>query len=307
MASADAPVKSEPWLVYLVVIFAFNTLTEVNLLTVRLLGKWKVLKNKVVLQVLSLVIVSYASVAFWLQVAVRVFGDTTILSHSVAQIVIIIGVFLLLISHILVLMSNIAHQWVDARKEVDKLKRAKILSDYNSLQDRLNPHFLFNNLSVLRSLIRYSPDDAERFIENFTDVYRYVLRSHESQTVSVKTELEFLGAYIALHKERLGEGLTVEINISEGAMEGEIPPMSIQLLVENAIKHNVASRRHPLRIQIYSEDQFLWIKNSVNKKETTYSTKTGLKTLLAQYKLISAQQIVITEDDAFYTVKLPML
>ena len=177
----------------------------------------------------------------------------------------------------------------------------------DNLKDRLNPHFLFNNLSVLKSLIRFSPKDAEIFTQNFTNVYRYVLNSHEKKTVILKDELEFLNSYIALHKERIGEGLEVNIDIDEDALKKEVPPMSLQLLIENAVKHNIANKQQKLLIEVKSLPEYLIVKNNINRKETTYSTQTGLTALKAQFKLLANKEVVVSDDGEFFTVEIPYL
>lgn len=307
--SDQGPRTSYPHILnYLFVILAFGSVSEVNMLMVRWFSRSSVLKDYLVVQMLIIVSVTVLMAACWVQAALAIFGNEHILSHRILQLSLFFGVLLMIIMHTMVMMSHIAKGWLESRKELEQLKRAKLLSDYNSLQDRLNPHFLFNNLSVLRSLIRYSPDDAERFIENFTDVYRYLLRSHESQTVTVANELEFLKAYIALHKERLGSGLIVEVKLSDDCLQRELPPMAVQLLVENAIKHNIASKKHPLTIEIINDGaDTISIINNVNKKQTTYSTKTGLKTLQGQYQLIAGKDIVIEAGTAKYCVSIPLL
>lgn len=292
---------------YLILVLAFNCVSEVNLLAVRHFRSMPSFKNRFVPQAIILLVMTYFVAYLWMKIAAIILKDDRLLSHPITQIAILLGIFLLVITHFLILISNITKEWMDNRKELEELKSAKLISDYNSLQDRLNPHFLFNNLSVLKSLIRYNPEDAEVFTQNFTDVYRYLLRSHESQTVSVSYELEFLQAYIALHQERLGDGLTVDISIDEASRQKEIPPMSIQLLVENAIKHNIANRAHPLKIKIFSSDNRLIVENIINIKETTYSTHTGLKTLRSQYQLISKHEVEIVDENGIYRVLLPLL
>lgn len=307
--SGDTPIQTYPHILnYLFIVMAFGSVSELNMLMVRLFARSKFLRDYLFFQMLIIVAVTVLIAAFWIKMAILFFGNEHILSHQVMQLALFFGVLLMIIIHTMVMMSHIAKGWLESRKELEKLKQAKLLSDYNSLQDRLNPHFLFNNLSVLRSLIRYNPDDAERFTENFTDVYRYLLRSHESQTVTVKNELEFLKAYIALHQERLGDGLHVTIDVTDDCLSREVPPMAIQLLVENAIKHNIASRQKPLQITITNEgNEALIIRNNVNKKQTTYSTKTGIKTLRGQYRLIANKEIEIEERGDFYWVRIPVL
>ncbi len=292
---------------YLMLVVAFNCVSEVNILLVRCFGRIHALHGRIVIQAFVLIVVTVLLLCFWLWLAESLFGESELLANTTVQIFMMFGFFLLIVLHVLIMMSTIINEWMESQKEIERLKNAKLISDYTSLQDRLNPHFLFNNLSVLKSLILYNPDDAERFIQNFTDVYRYLLRSHESQTVSVGKELEFVHAYIALHKERLGQGLVVTVEVSDEAKEMILPPMSIQLLVENAIKHNIASRSHPLHIVVLSVDDKIVVRNKINKKATTYSTHTGLKTLQAQYKLISDRQVEIEEVDGYYNVCLPLL
>jgi two-component system LytT family sensor kinase len=289
------------------VIIAFDRVSDINIILVRFLRRFERLRSRIVPQVLIISLITVVLVYFWKLIAARVFAESEIITHQVTQFTMLLGFFFLALMHHLILMSNMTNEWMAIRKEVERLKNAKLQSDYNSLQDRLNPHFLFNNLSVLKSLIRYSPDDAEKFTQNFTDVYRYLLKSHENRTVSVANELQFLEAYIALHKERLGEGLKVSIDVKENALQHTLPPMSIQLLVENAIKHNVVSRSKPLYIYISSDADVLTVKNKIRKKETTYSTHTGLKTLQAQYELISNRHLEIKEEGGDYIVSVPLL
>lgn len=292
---------------YLLLVIAFNCVSEVNILLIRNLRRINALRNRVVIQTFIIIIITVLFVWFWLGVAEFLFGESQLLSNTTIQVFLMFGFFLLVNMTIIVLMSKIINEWMESRKEVERLKNAKLISDYSSLQDRLNPHFLFNNLSVLKSLIRYNPDAAENFTQNFTDVYRYLLKSHESQTVSVSSELKFVEAYIALHKERLGEGLIVTTQVEDEVLTRAVPPMSVQLLVENAIKHNIANRSHPLHIYIVSDNDKLTVKNKINKKSTTYSTHTGLKTLQAQYELISDQRVEIKEENDFYVVSVPLL
>lgn len=298
---------SNRFLSYGIIILAFNSVSEINILLVRFLQRFETLRSRIIPQIVIIFVSIVILVYFWTVVASHLFKDSEIINHRVTHFVLLMGFFFLVVMHILIMMSNITNEWMESRREVERLKNAKLQSDYNSLQDRLNPHFLFNNLSVLKSLIHYSPEDAEKFTQNFTDVYRYMLKSHESKMVTVANELEFLKAYIALHQERLGEGLKVSIDVPAEVLQKNLPPMSIQLLVENAIKHNVVSRFKPLHIFITSGATTLTVRNKINIKETTYSTHTGLKTLQAQFQLISDRNLVIQEEMVDYVVSVPLL
>lgn len=292
---------------YLIVVAAFNSASEINLLLMRWFSRLERLRWKIYPQVLAIIFVAFLLTYFWLSIAKLIFADDEILNHAATKITIILGISFLVIHILIVIISNLTNEWMNNRRVIEELKQAKLLSDYNSLKDRLNPHFLFNNLSVLKSLIHYSPKDAEVFTQNFTDVYRYVLTSHEKPTVSLEKELTFLRSYIALHKERIGEGLEVNIDIDNELLLREIPPMALQLLVENAIKHNITSKKEPLKIEIYSKRKTITVKNSLNKKETTYSTHMGMDTLRAQYKLVSNKGITVMSDDNYYYVTVPLL
>lgn len=293
---------------YFIGIVAFNSISEINLLLMRLLNRSKTLRWKIYLQVVIVVSVSVLLSFFWVNVTQQIAGDgQRIISHRATQIALMTGLLVIVIHLLINIISNLLREWINSRHEIDELREAKLLSDYNSLKDRLNPHFLFNNLSVLKSLIHYSPDSAAVFTQNFTNVYRYVLKSYGEKTVLLKEELEFLDSYIALHKERIGEGLIVHVEINESDVQKSIPPMSLQLLVENAIKHNVANKSHALKIEIFSENEMVVVRNNLKAKESTYSTNTGLKSLISQYKLIADKEPVITETTECFKVELPLI
>ncbi len=299
--------STEMWKPILFLLLAFNSVSETNILMARVLNRFSVLKGRFVPLSAFFLLITTLMIVFWVKMAQFVLNEVQLLLEPMAQLTMLFGVIMLFIMHIMIMMSNITREWMESLKEIDRLKSAKLQSDYSSLQDRLNPHFLFNNLSVLRSLIRYDADAAEKFTENFTDVYRYVLRSHENRTVSLASELKFLDSYIALHKERLGDGIHSQIHVCDKCLNKELPPMSVQLLVENAIKHNVASRNNPLTVEIFDEEDVLIVKNRINKKETTYSTQTGLKTLQAQVQMVTGREMEVIDDGEYYEVKLPLL
>lgn len=215
-------------------------------------------------------------------------------------------VFVTMLSQTL-LITRFTEKWVHAQKNIDQMKREKLRMDYNILQDQLNPHFLFNNLSVLKSLIMYDTDTAIKFTEDFTDVYRYVLQSKNKMLINLKSELEFIYAYIGLHKERLGNGLIVDFSIDRESIEKDIAPLTAQLLVENAIKHNIASKEKPLKLEIRADDSYFYVENTINLRETSYSTKTGLTNLVKRYEILTDIDIIIESDEDKFLVKIPLI
>ena len=210
------------------------------------------------------------------------------------------------VANILILM-RLSEKWVSSQNHIDTLKQKQLLMDYNSLQDQLNPHFLFNNLSVLKSLIIYDTDSAVKFTENFTDVYRYVLQSKDKMLVSLISELEFIEAYIGLHKERLGEGLQIHFSIDKNCLHRDIAPLTLQLLVENAIKHNVCSTEEPLTIDIRTENETLIVGNNIQFRDASYSTKTGLTNLRERYNFITDDGIEVKQTNKSFEVLVPLI
>ena len=190
--------------------------------------------------------------------------------------------------------------------ENEKLKREKLMSDYTALQNQLNPHFLFNNLSVLISEIRYDQDRAEEFARKMADIYRYVLQSKDKTLVTVAEELKFIENYVFLHNIRLGMAVRLKVDLTDKLKEEMIPPLTLQLLVENALKHNKASEKEPVMIRIFFENENLIVSNNVQLKKTTFSTGTGLTNLNERYKLLFGKEVKITKTDKEFRVDLPM-
>lgn len=218
-----------------------------------------------------------------------------------------ITVFIVYATANTLLLIRLSSKWLDSQRHIDTLKQKQLLMEYNSLQDQLNPHFLFNNLSVLKSLIIYDSEAAVKFTENFTDVYRYVLQSKNKMLINLSSELEFIEAYIGLHKERLGEGLLVHFSIDKEYLHRDIAPLTLQLLVENAIKHNICSTDEPLTIEIKTENDTLIVGNNTQIRDASYSTKTGLTNLHERYNFLTDNGIEIKQNDKSFEVFVPLI
>jgi LytS/YehU family sensor histidine kinase len=191
--------------------------------------------------------------------------------------------------------------------ENERLKQDKLKLDYFALQDQINPHFLFNNLSTLIAIIQTDQKLAVRFAENFSDVYRYVLQSAEVYWVNLGDEVEFIKACFALHQERLGDGLRFNIDIPAEYFSFSIPPLSLQILVENAIKHNCATLKNPLKIDIFVRNNRLVVVNNLNPRNSSYSTKTGLQNLRKRYALLTEKVPVMTKTENEFIVEIPLI
>ena len=300
-------VIEKPIVGYLIAVIGLNCITELNIFFINVFKRLENYNKNIYAYMLGMLLITILVTYAFIVIAQVILGNDNLLHNSVTLVILILGLLILLIHLLVIVLSSITKVWIESKKEIDDLKETKLISDYNSLKDRLNPHFLFNNLSVLKSLIRYNPDDAEIFTQNFTNVYRYVLNSHEKKTVSLKSELDFIQSYIALHKERIGEGLNVSIDIKEEQLKNEIPPMTLQLLIENAIKHNVANKSQQLNIEVKSKDESIIVKNNINRKETTYSTQTGLTSLKAQYRLLANKEVNVIDNGVYFTVEIYLI
>ncbi len=191
--------------------------------------------------------------------------------------------------------------------ENEQLKSENLRARYNTLINQINPHFLFNSLNSLSSLVREGKnDDAVRYIDRLSDTFRYTIRNEPHTTTTLAEELEFAAAYKYLLEVRYDEKLFIDIDIDPGKLEWTLPTFSIQPLIENAVKHNTITRAKPLRISIRTEGDFLVISNPLNPKlEPEKSTGIGLENLSKRWHLLTGRNIEITDDGKTFSVKLP--
>ena len=173
----------------------------------------------------------------------------------------------------------------------------------------MNPHFLFNSLNVLDYMIQEQrPEDASRYTHKLAEVYRYMIKSEDETSVRLRDEMEFVSQYVDLLKVRFPEGLEVETDIPEEAMSRSVVPCCMQLLVENATKHNAVQPDHPLRVRISADaDSVTVTNNRIPKLRRTASTGLGLQYIRQQYRDLSGKSITVLEDEHNYTVTLPLL
>ncbi|MGQ1891265.1 sensor histidine kinase [Thermophagus sp. OGC60D27] len=225
-----------------------------------------------------------------------------------ALLTIIFGFLFVLIFNSSLFIKSFLLNWRKSILEVEALKQSKLKSDYRVLQNQLNPHFLFNSFSTLISEIHYNPAQAIEFTQKLAEVYRYVLQKRNDITVPLQEELQFLYDFIFLHKKRMGNTLVVRTDIPEHYLDFHIPPLSLQLLLENAIKHNRASEKSPLTIHIeISNGKWLKTCNNLQPKRSVSSTGTGLDNIAQRYKLLTGEDIIVEKTENHYCIKLPLL
>jgi hypothetical protein len=292
---------------YLQVIVIFIIGSEINVLLDNVAEYFLPIPEKIVLRIVMHLV--FSILFAWSAVVYfeRLMDSGDLLKEPVVRLMLVLGGLFIFILLVFSIGLRITEKWIKSVNELEELKQARLISDYDALQDQLNPHFLFNNLSILKSMIIYDQKAAVDFTQNFTDFYRYVLQSRGKMTVRLNEELELLHSYVAIHKERLGENLQVKIEICTDELEKNIPPLSLQLLVENAIKHNIAGKENPLTIEIISDENSVTVRNNLQRKESSYSTRNGLKNLVQRYKILSEKEIVITQNNSTFAVQLPLL
>ncbi|MFS2808518.1 TolC family protein [Parabacteroides distasonis] len=194
-------------------------------------------------------------------------------------------------------------------KEKQRLEAESIQAKYTALQSQLNPHFLFNSLNTLIAEIEYDPSTAVKFTQHLSEVYRYVLRQQQCQIVSLKEELDFLDSYIFLHQVRLGDCLSLERDLPDNVIDHQLPPLTLQLLAENVVKHNYIDDFNPMTIRLYTEKngRYLCVSNTLRPKKVSNASGKGLKNLSERYQLLCKQDIQIRKNDHQFTVSIPLI
>ena len=201
-------------------------------------------------------------------------------------------------------------RWRANLQETEELKKTVKQSRLLGLKSQVNPHFLFNCLNSLSSLINESTTDAEKFLNEMSKVYRYMLRNDEDLLVSLDKELQFIQSYYALLKTRFGEGVELQVSVNENDKHSLLPPLSLQVVLENAFSQNTTQKTSPLMISIQSNDQgAIIIRNNVQRKTVTdaFDYEAGLDNLVSRYRLLNHGQLVITDKKNERIIKLPLI
>lgn len=203
---------------------------------------------------------------------------------------------------------DIAEEKQEVLLKNEVLLNENILARFEALKQQINPHFLFNSLNSLKSLIKADPQQSETFVMRLSDVYRYLLQHGQQQTVTLSEELEFIKSYLFLLESRFGESLKFSINIPDRYLSTFIPPVSLQLLIENAIKHNIVSSGRPLAIHVFIQDSSIAVVNNLQlKRSFEKSTGTGLGSISTRYRLLTGMEIEVKEKQGTFIVLLPII
>jgi len=199
--------------------------------------------------------------------------------------------------------------WKDSSLQAEKLKKENYTSQLEALKSQVNPHFLFNSLNTLSATIHEDPDLAVELVQNLSKVYRYILETKDKSLVRLEDEFKSIKSHIFLLEARFGEKLKVDIQLKEEDYKLSIIPLAVQMLFENAIKHNIIAHQKPLKISIFRKDDYLIIQNNFQPKqqEQSNSTQTGLCNIRQRYELLTQKSIHINPSDDSFEVALPLI
>lgn len=230
-------------------------------------------------------------------------GDYNFRNWFMINIALLISAFL----HAKSFMSELSKT---SKKEVveQKLIAKSANAQFESLKNQLDPHFLFNSLNVLSSLIDENPNQAQKFTASMSKIYRYVLEQKDKELVTVEEEIEFAKTYCELLKTRFEDSVDFEFNVEKEDLRKFVVPLSLQLLLENCIKHNFATSSKPLLIKVFSENKTLCIQNNLQARELIKeSAGIGLANIVQRYALLTKENVFIEKSEDYFKVKLPIL
>ncbi|MGL5016353.1 MAG: sensor histidine kinase [Bacteroidales bacterium] len=305
---ADAILLSEFFWGYIFFIVAFNIVGFLIIRLSRWVGYYMVQRWRMVLLYFCVAVVLLFSNYILIVLAKMLVGVERphTFPNGGERVLIILWLLELIIVALLVINHSVI-QNMRIRQETARLHEENNKAKYVALQRQLNPHFLFNSLNTLIAEIEYDPTNAVKFTCNLSDAYRYVLQCQDKMLISIKQELSFMNSYIFLHRVRIGDYITVDIDIPDSYLEAQVPPLTLQLLIENVIKHNVISESKPMKITIAISDNNLVVSNILSKKHSVEESGTGLKNLSNRSQLIMGRDIQVICDENQFTVKVPTI
>lgn len=199
-------------------------------------------------------------------------------------------------------------RWKDSIVQAERLEKEKSQVQFDNLKNQLNPHFLFNALTSLNSLIFENQGLASQYLQHLSKVYRYVLQNKEKNFVTVQTELDFISNYVFLLETRFEGALTIQFVIDEKSKERAIVPVALQILIENALKHNIVDREKKLSIEVFTIGDYLVVSNNLQlRKRVETSNKQGLENLKSLYRFLTDRPVIIESGENRFAVKVPLV
>lgn len=221
----------------------------------------------------------------------------------------IVGIAINIIFETLWEVIYIIDKYKESTAEKEMMEQMNLQQEFDNLKQKVNPHFLFNSFNTLSSLISEDKQQAVKFLDELSKVYRYLLRNNESGMSTVEQEANFIRSYSKLLQTRYGDGFKMDMQIDPAWKDKEIPSLTLQLLVENAVKHNIINKQQPVHVSIRSRtDGYLTVANNLNKKTSSIeSTGIGLSNIREKYRLLNRKDIEVNESTDQFTVTIPLL
>jgi sensor histidine kinase YesM len=232
-------------------------------------------------------------------------GKLIILADELILIAFVI-IFILVIN-LSELGSFLNDRYRKSLAEIERFRKENAEYQFEMLKLQLNPHFLFNSLNTLSSLVHEDPAKSSEFIRRLSDVYRYVLENRNKELVSLREEMEFIHSFSFLQGLRFQGMIDFRFDVGERLLDRKIAPMSLQLLVENAVKHNIASRKMPLWIEIKAAENEISVTNNFQPKEDQRGTGVGLKNISSRYDFLTGKKVEIYQDNGLFRVAVPLI
>ena len=224
-------------------------------------------------------------------------------SHSIEIIITILITFLITTIHEAIFFYQ---QWKKNFSKSISLEKDNLEARYNALKAQVNPHFLFNSLNSLMNLLDNNPI-AEQYVQDLSEYLRYMLLSNSRESVPLQEELDNLEKFFHLQRLRFNENLHVELSIQPASLQLQIPPLALQMLVDNCIKHNIISSQHPLTIKIHDDGKNITVVNNLQRKQSVESTGQGLKNIEGRYRFIAGEAVKIESDENHFSVTIPLI
>jgi len=251
--------------------------------------------------IVSFSLATIFSIYVWDYFTLETVGWGAIAEATITPIYIALGITVFFTSRSFLL------EWRQAAIEAEQMRSERLAGQYQSLKDQLNPHFLFNSLNVLSNLVYENPDRANSFIEKLSKIYRYVLDVQYEEVVQLEDEIAFAKNYLELQELRFGSKFSYDIKVEDAHKYG-MPPLTLQMLLENALKHNVATKAKPLKISIRNDHQVLTVSNTLQKRNSNErGSGIGLRNIRERYRFLSEEDIVVRETAGLFVVQVPLL
>lgn len=198
-------------------------------------------------------------------------------------------------------------EWRRSAVDAERYQKESMAATYESLKNQVNPHFLFNSLNALTNLVYEDQDKAANFIKQLSEVYRYVLDTRDKEVVPLEDEVKFLRSYAFLQQIRFGDKLSIEVSLN--GLQSMIAPLALQMLIENAVKHNEVSEENPLQIKVFNDSKFIIVQNNLQPKSILGEgiSGVGLENIQKRYQFLSSEKVIIEQSKVNFLVKLPIL